>query len=82
MCYGHGILGTVDICIGFITYSEEGVNHGERTDDQTWCAVVMMFWELLVFLWFFKCILKRVFITARERMIIHGVLWSWDCWNV
>ena len=24
-------------------YSEEGVNHGTRTDDKTWCVMVMVF---------------------------------------
>ena len=53
VCYGHGILGIVDISSVCVRYSEEGVNHGKRTDDNTLCAMVMGFCELLLFQWFY-----------------------------
>ena len=28
--------------------------HGKRTDYKTWCAMVMVFWELLIFRLFYK----------------------------
>ena len=48
VCYGHQVFGIVDISLGFLLYSEEGVNHGKRTDDNTWCAMVMGCWKLLI----------------------------------
>ena len=27
--------------------------HGKSADDKTWCAMVMVFWELLIFQWFY-----------------------------
>ena len=53
MCYGHGIVFfCFSIFLCFMMYAEEGVNHGKITDDKTWCAMVMGFVELLVFLLF------------------------------
>ena len=53
----HGVLWSWDFgncCyfMCFILYFEEGVNHGKRTDDKTWCAMVMRVLELLIFHWF------------------------------
>ena len=30
------------------------MGHGKRTDDETWCAIVMRFLELLIFHWFYN----------------------------
>ena len=52
VCYGHGICGIVVISLVFMKYSEEGVNHGKRTDDKTLSAMVMGCLELLIVHWF------------------------------
>ena len=44
-------------------YSEEGVNHGARTDDKTWCVMVMICWELFYF---------SGFIMYFEEGVHHG----------
>ena len=54
VCYGHGICGFFDMCVGFMSYLEEGVNHGKRTDDNTWCVMVMDLLELLTFHCFYE----------------------------
>ena len=51
VCFGHGILGVVDMLLGCILYLEEGVNHGKRTDDKAWCVMVMGILELLMCCW-------------------------------
>ena len=38
---------------GFMNDFEEGVNHGKRRDDETLCAMVMGFLELLIFRLFY-----------------------------
>ena len=74
----HGVLWSWDVgdcchVFGFIMNFEEGVNHGERTDDKTCCVMV---WELL------NCcssigfiMLKRVWINDLELLEVG----FWKC---
>ena len=44
-----------------MTYFEEGGKHGKRTDDNTWCAMVMRIVELLICHWFYMYVEEGVY---------------------
>ena len=56
MCYGHGFSENVDVFIGFITYSEEGVNQGSG-------VVGGRLLNILIF---------HCFISIMEQMLDHN----------